>query len=315
MTGRLETKMANQRKILVIAEPENKPHVVLNRATWLAKLTDSEIELLLVDPISNPLLIGVIPSAESSELERAIEQVQQESVNELATIASDQGVVVSTEVVKERPIADAILKRAQDSNPAFVLKGTHYHSDAQRGIMVDTDWQMVRTCPYPLWLVKADQFEDAPVIVAAVDPTHEHDKPAELDDLIIQMAKSVAGLTHGDVHLFHSYERLSGIGDEAMKVFRPVKLEIDKIDQKIKEEHRKALDSLAKKNAIDKKHVHQLPGRTRELLPSFVRSHNAQLVVMGALARWGLKRMVIGSTAERVIDHLPCDIVIVRQGE
>jgi nucleotide-binding universal stress UspA family protein len=36
---------------------------------------------------------------------------------------------------------------------------------------------------------------------------------------------------------------------------------------------------------------------------------------MGALARWGLKRMVIGSTAEKVLDHLPCDILIVRLPE
>jgi nucleotide-binding universal stress UspA family protein len=33
---------------------------------------------------------------------------------------------------------------------------------------------------------------------------------------------------------------------------------------------------------------------------------------MGALARWGLKRAVIGSTAERVLDQLPCDILLVR---
>ena len=36
---------------------------------------------------------------------------------------------------------------------------------------------------------------------------------------------------------------------------------------------------------------------------------------MGALARWGVKRMLIGSTAERVIDHLPCDVLIVRLSE
>ncbi len=33
---------------------------------------------------------------------------------------------------------------------------------------------------------------------------------------------------------------------------------------------------------------------------------------MGALARWGLKKMIIGSTAERVIDHVASDVLIVR---
>ena len=58
--------------------------------------------------------------------------------------------------------------------------------------------------------------------------------------------------------------------------------------------------------------MHQLPGRTREIVPMFCRTHGASIVVMGALARWGLKRAVLGSTAERLLDHLPCDVLVVR---
>ena len=178
--------------------------------------------------------------------------------------------------------------------------------------MLDTDWQLIRKCPYPLWLVKPGDFREQPVIVAAVDPTHEHDKPAALDQKIIDAAKAIAAPTDGDVHLLHTYERLAGIGTEVNKTLKAVKIPIDEIDKRMQIEHRDALDLLAEKNSIDKEHIHQLPGRTRELLPTFVRSHEADLVVMGALARWGIKRMVVGSTAERVLDHLPCDVLIVR---
>ena len=307
--------MTSRPRILVVIEPDNQPKNVIDRAVWLANLMNCDLELLLCDPMANPLMIGLIPSPKFSELERAIEQVQQGFVNDLAERARAVGVNVTTDVVVERPVAEAIMARAELSKPRFVVKGTQYHSDAERGIMVDTDWQLARICPFPIWMVKASHFEDAPIIVAAVDPTHSHDKPATLDTTIIQMAKSVAELTDGEVHLFHTYERLAGVGDEAMRIFRPIKLEIDKIDKKMKENHRDALDALAERNKIDDKHVHQLPGRTRDLLPSFVRSKNAQLVVMGALARWGFKRMIIGSTAERVMDHLPCDILIVRQDQ
>ena len=33
---------------------------------------------------------------------------------------------------------------------------------------------------------------------------------------------------------------------------------------------------------------------------------------MGALARSGLKRLLIGNTAERVMDHLPCDLLVIK---
>jgi hypothetical protein len=36
------------------------------------------------------------------------------------------------------------------------------------------------------------------------------------------------------------------------------------------------------------------------------------LVVMGTLARSGLRRLLIGNTAGRVLDHPPCDLLVVK---
>ena len=302
-------------KILVVVEPDYEPLVVVERAVWLAKLMNCDIQLLLCDPTANPLPIAVIATDKAGELARAIRLAQEELVDELADKARDKGVIVTTEIVEDRSIAEAVLERAEDSRPRFVMKGTQFHSTAERSMLVDTDWYLARTCPYPLWFVKASQFAEAPVIVAAVDPTHNHDKPAILDDTIIQSAKMVSGLLDGELHLFHSYHRLTEISALAIKAIKPVKLEIEKIDKKIKKEHRDALDALAKRNDIAAEFVHQLPGRTNELLPSFVRSKNAQLVVMGALSRWGLKRMAIGSTAERIVRLSPCPVLTVKDPE
>lgn len=298
--------------ILVVVEPDHEPFVVLARAIWLAKIMKCKIQLLLCDPTANPLPRSVITSDKSGALEKAIRKAQKELAKKLASKAREAGVAVTTEIVEERPIAEAVLERAEASGPTFVMKGTQFHSAAQRSMLVDTDWFLARQCPYPLWFVKESRFGAAPVIVAAVDPMHSHDKPAILDDTIIQSAKMISGLLGGELHLFHSYQRLSEISVQAIKEFKPVKLDVAEIDKKIKQEHRDALDALAMRNDIAKQYVHQLPGRTSELLPSFVRNRNAQLVIMGALSRWRLKRMVIGSTAERVMDHLPCDILIVK---
>jgi len=304
--------MSDKDKILVMIELENSPHAVVDRAVWVAKLMDCELELLLCDPTTSALGDGFFVSNEAKEIGQKIRQAQEEMIDELAEDARKQGVPVTTDVLEERPIADGALARALDSNPRFVMKGTQYHSMAERAILVDTDWQLIRRCPYPLWLVKPGDFREEPVVIASVDPTHEHDKLAALDQAIIDAAKSIAGPIGGDVHLFHTYQRLIGIGSEVNKTFKPIRLPIDEVDERMKKEHREALDALAEKNGVDKEHTHQLPGRTRELLPTFARSNKADLVVMGGLARWGIKRMVIGSTTERVLDHLPCDILIVR---
>ncbi|MGI9202947.1 MAG: universal stress protein [Woeseiaceae bacterium] len=304
--------MSNKDRILAIIEMENSPDTVVERAAWIAKLVDCDLELLLCEPAFSPLGYQIIVSNEAREIARNISELRKETIENFANTAREMGITVTTDVLEERPIADGILAKAINMDPRFIVKGTHYHSAADRGIMIDTDWQLIRTSPYPLWLVKREEFRKKPVIIAAVDPTHEHDKPMALDQAIIDAAKTIADPTNGEVHLLHTYERLIGIGKAANRAIKSTILPIDELEKRIQETHRTALNELAEKNGFDDKHTHQLPGKTREILPTYTRSKNADLVVMGALARWGIKRMVVGSTAERVLDHLPCDVLIVR---
>ena len=304
--------MSESSKILTIVEPDSHPQEVVRRATWLAGLYDCDIELLLCDPNIGPLGESLFLSNEAAEIKERIRAAQNEILDELASIAKDAGVGVDTSILEERPIADGILDRTLELRPRFVVKGVEYHSAAQRSIFVDTDWQILRSCVYPLWLVKPHEMHDELRIVASVDPTHSHDKPAALDQVIVNASRDVAQRANGDVHLLHTYNRMLGVGNEATLTFKPVVLPIEELDNKIRLEHREQLDALAKTNGIDEDHVHQLPGKTSEILPAFVRGHNMDLVVMGAIARWGFKRAIIGSTAERVLDMLPCDVLIVR---
>ncbi|MGI9249434.1 MAG: universal stress protein, partial [Woeseiaceae bacterium] len=207
--------------------------------------------------------------------------------------------------------ADMVLARAAKTDPVFVVKGTHFHSTSERASLRDIDWQLIRELDTPLWFVKPDDWKDSPVIVAAVDPLHSHDKPASLDRKIVKFAKTIAAQCGGSLQVVHTYQRLEAIGLRAMKRFKPVKLPVEEIDEKIKTEHRNALGAFARECELPDDAVHQLPGRAHELLPTFARANGASLVIMGALARSGLKKRIIGSTATRVLDHLPCDVLVV----
>jgi universal stress protein E len=55
-----------------------------------------------------------------------------------------------------------------------------------------------------------------------------------------------------------------------------------------------------------------VPGHPAEQLPRLAKSLNAQIVLMGAVSRSGLKRLVVGNTAEAVFDALACDILVVK---
>ncbi len=298
--------------VLTIIELDNYPEEVVARATWLARLMNCDLELLLCDPTTSFLSEIFIISSEVRDLAAAIEDAQEKTLLELAQTAEAAGLQVQTHTTHERPVADAIISRAMNVDPMFVVKGTHYHSPAERATFADTDWQLMKKLDFPLWFVKPVAWKDEPLIVAAVDPTHEKDREARLDRLIVETARSLATACNGRVELVHTYQRLVEIGSRAMKTFKPVKLPIDELDRKIRDEHRKALDAFATETGVPEENVHQLPGRAHELLPTFARTHGASLMVMGALSRGGVTRRYIGNTAARVLDHLPCDILVVR---
>lgn len=299
------------RTVLCVIEFDNYPKVVVARAAWLAKQNNCELELLTSDPV--PRLLGetYIYLLESELIADSIRSAHDEQMDALVEIAEAAGVVVHRTISRARSVVDMVRARATKIDPLFVVKGTHYHSPSERASLGHVDWQLIRKLNAPLWFVKPEDWKDQPVIVAAVDPMHSHDKPASLDRRIIEVAQRIAAQCDGSLEVLHTYQRLDAIGSRAMRRFKPVKLPIDEIDEKIRSEHSKALEAFAKKCGLPNNAVHQLPGRAEELLPAFARTKGASLVVMGALARTGLKKRIIGSTAARVLDHLPCDVLVV----
>lgn len=298
------------RTVLCVVELDYYPEQVVERAAWLAKLHDCDLELVLSDPAMNYLGESYVYFAELQMLADTVTAEQENLMQQLADSAEAAGVSVRTCISHERPEADMVIDKAEECDAVLVVKGTHWHSPTERASFGYTDWRLIRRLDRPLWFVKPVDWKENPVIVAAVDPTHARDTEHELDHAIVNAAQKFAEHCDGKVMLLHTYQRLEEIGTRAMWTFKPVKLPVDELDRKIREEHGKALEAFAADCGVDDAAVHQLPGRTHEILPAFARSHGADLVVMGGVARSRGKRRV-GSTTAHVLDHLPCDVLIV----
>jgi hypothetical protein len=55
-----------------------------------------------------------------------------------------------------------------------------------------------------------------------------------------------------------------------------------------------------------------VPGNPPETLALIAKKHRAGVIVMGAVSRSALTRFFIGNTAERVIDDVQCDVLVVK---
>jgi universal stress protein E len=187
----------------------------------------------------------------------------------------------------------------------------HKHNVFARLLLTQTDFELIRHCPVPLLIVKGRAAWRSPRILAALDPFHSNDKPSALDGEIIAAADAVADLVRGSVHAVHIYLPLgSYVADLPMA---PVALAGVATQEK---EHaqsvrRRFFEDLGR-YGIPKNRGHLVGGDPAIELPRLARSLRAGLIVMGAVSRSGLKRIFIGNTAERVLDSLKCDVLVVR---
>ncbi len=304
--------MRNIDNILAVIDPTTKTQRAMERAAWLARKTGAELELLIC--YYNEYLSGD-RLFDSPSLEKARREVLENSEKLLERLAEPlrkSGVVVKTTALWDHPLFEGIVRRVVDSDAEIVFKDTHHHSALQRSVLSNTDWNLIRTCPVPLWLVKQRDFATSPTIVASIDPMNEHDKPAALDDEILQISKLLGEKLAGKVHAFHSYDPRIAIATATANAYIPVSLPFDEIEQQMHEDHQKRFQEITTFHGIDNGRAHLVSGLTHEELPDLALQISADLVVMGAVARNRWKRLFIGATAERTLESLPCDLLIIK---
>ena len=291
-----------EKTILVVVDPlgeDEQP--VLHRAAWLAEKTGAALELFACDYDAD-IDSGRITTVWTPE-PGAREQILLRHRRRLETFASalrGRGLRVTVGVTWDYPLDEAIVKHVIARRPWLVAKDTHHHTLIRRTLLSNTDWNLIRDCPAPLLLVKRREIAAAPTVLAAVDPVHEHDKPARLDDAIYEFGVEIAAKTGGTLHLVHAVETPLGVQ------LPP------NVHALIAAEHRRALDAFLLDHPVPGPNVHVIEGLAHQCLQSAAESQNADLLVMGAVVRRGIEKILIGSTAARVLERLPCDLVIIK---
>lgn len=299
-------------RIMCVIDPTTSDQPAMRRAAWLAKNVGAELELFV--SCYDEYLSGH-RFFDSPSLEKARREFMARHQKHLETLAEplrSSGLIVRTAVIWDHPLYEGIVRHAAAVGADIVFKDTHHHSALSRALFTNTDWNLLRTCPVLLWLVKPHEIADNPVFMAAVDPLNQHDKPAALDDEILFLSKMLAEKTNGEVHAVHSYEPRIAMASATANAYIPVSLPLDEIEKETHERHEKRFNEITEYHGLEDKQAHLVAGPTHEKLPFMAEKMNADVMVMGAVARNRWQRIFIGATAERTLAHLPCDLLIVK---
>jgi universal stress protein E len=315
----LENKEHNMsfrvRRILVAIRDEKRvPRGQLQKAATLARASGARLELF--HAINEPQALdalrrGVVAGHPTREIMNEITRRSEQRLTKLGASKELRGLKVTCAATWDFPPHEAVIRRVLASDADLVVAAAQPREVGGRLLLANTDWELIRHCPCPVLVVKSGGAYRRPAVIAAIDPFHAHDKPAALDRQILEAGRYIARELRGTAHAFHAYMPLTLVvpasASQGLALMLPPEAEDVHSAQVAK-----MFESVASRYGIPPRRQHLHMGVVADELESVVKGTGAQIVAMGAVSRSGMRKFFIGSTAERVLDRLNCDLLIVK---
>jgi universal stress protein E len=297
-----------KRILVVVSDPFAREQLAASKAAAVARRCGARLVFLNTFMVPQP--VSDVPMGDRRQImESAIRQRKQR----LEDIARRFRVQPGTTCVVhwDFPIHEAVVRQVQKTKPDLVIAESHRHGRLARALLANTDWQLIRDCPTPIWFARSPDLSRAPGVLVAVDPRHTHAKPARLDDRLLQAALDLTRQLGGRIAIVHAYETpASGVPGMLME---PVRLPISPArTREFIARTTQQVTRLADKYRIPEPQRSVREGTPTEVIASEVDRRGTQILMMGAVSRSLLARPVIGNTAERVIDKVDCDVFVVK---
>lgn len=268
--------------------------------------------LTLLNTFLLPQPMPEVPPGDTKRLMAAAIRQRKERLNAIAKKVGRNDLKIRCEVRWDFPPHEAIVRYVLETKPDLLFADSHRHNRLIRLVLANTDWELIRNCPCPLWFVRSSKLPKRLNLLVGVDPAHSRAKPARLDDYLLATASAVATNLSSNLDVIHAYLKphktiLSpGVGPLSVPLAPDaLQLHYDTL--------KKSVVKLAQKYGVPATATHLKPGLPHDALIASTSRLKTDVLVMGAVSRSGLDRLFIGSTAERVIDHVECDVLVVKQ--
>jgi universal stress protein E len=213
------------------------------------------------------------------------------------------------------PPYEAIIRKAQRIAADLLVVENHHGADGRhpaRWLLSYTDWELLRLCPIPVLLVKNRRLYHRPRVLAAIDPSHAHAKPANLDKQILRAGAQLVHALHGELHALHALLPPMPVAPAMPDgPLIDVGLESRQLAEVAQRNLARAVDGFD----VKRSHCHLVEGRPNDVIPRTARRERCSIVAMGVVSRSALKRFFIGNTAESVMDAVTSDVLVVKPAD
>jgi nucleotide-binding universal stress UspA family protein len=214
-------------------------------------------------------------------------------------------------IAGDRSAALCIIRHVlRDSHDLLIKTAESHDGNGFKAI----DMELLRKCPSPVWLWRAHKAGSTRMRIAvAADPINEQPVGDDLAIRLLALADSLARHFDAELHIIccwdYPYEEYlqtaidSGLSPEVLQrsIFNEQR------------GHRAALDARVHKASIREGfRLHHVRGKPEQVIPAFVACEHIDLIVMGTVARTGIPGLIMGNTAENILQKLDCSLLALK---
>jgi len=227
---------------------------------------------------------------------------------------------IQTKVLKGVPFLQ-IIREVLANNRDLVIKIPENQDWLDRFFGSD-DMHLLRKCPCPVWLIKPDAPKTYRRILAAVDvddsyPPAEQEVRNNMNRQILQMAASLALAEFAELHVVHAWD---AAGESVMRGSlkrtpeEKITAYVDQVERQHTDSLNALLDDVTSNLGRDylKPQTHLVKGWARQVIPALAKHIEADVIVMGTVARTGIPGFIMGNTAETILNQVSCSVLAVK---
>ncbi|OHY20979.1 universal stress protein UspE [Klebsiella pneumoniae] len=300
--------MAKYQSMLVVIDPNQDDQPALRRAVYLHQRIGGRIKAFLPIYDFSYEMTTLLSPDERTAMRQGVIAQRTAWIREQAKFYLESGVPIDVKVVWHNRPFEAIIQEVVSEKHDLLLKMAHQHDKLEAVIFTPTDWHLLRKCPCPVWMVKDQPWPEGGKALVAVNLASEENYHNTLNEKLVRETLSLAEeVNHTEVHLIGAYP------------VTPINIAIELPDfdpsvynDAIRGQHLLAMKALRQKFGIDEKFTHVEKGLPEEVIPDLAEHLQAGIVVLGTVGRTGLSAAFLGNTAEQVVDHLRCDLLVLK---
>lgn len=300
--------MAKYQNLLVAIDPDRDDQPALRRAVYLVRRNGGRIKAFLTIYDFSYEMTTLLSPEERAAMQQGVISQHTAWINQQCRFYLDEGVPIEIKVVWHNCPFEAIIQEVLSGSHDLLLKMAHQHDRFESVIFTPTDWHLLRKCPCPVWMVKDQPWPEGGKALVAVnlsseDPYHD---PLNIK-LVHETIELAENVDQADIHLVGVCPVTSINNALELTDFSP-----SVYNDAIRGQHLIAMRALRQKFCIEEKFTHVEKGLPEEVIPDLAEQLQAGVVVLGTLGRTGISAVLIGNTAEHVIDHLKCDLLVIK---